>query len=298
MDKTGIALFVYNRPEHTKKTLEGIKKNSIKHLYVFSDGPKNEADKIKVEQIRSLIKTLDWCETELIISEYNKGLAESLMFGFNYVLERHERIIVLEDDCVAASSFIRFMEQCLDKYENEEKVMSITGFGRKIKLPANYPYDIYFVYRSGSHSTATWRRAWKYYERNPEDFQKIADSKKLRKELDKAGLDLFYIFKSQIEGMVDSAHIWWSWSIIKNNGVCIVPVQSRIQDIGHDGTGTHGSVTDKHWIPLKDGGNDDMIIFPDRIEVNKKINKKFNEYVTGSYLEKLLKYLKKLKQVH
>ena len=43
-----IALFVYNRPEHTKKTLEALQKNTLaqnSELFIFSDGPKNNQDK-------------------------------------------------------------------------------------------------------------------------------------------------------------------------------------------------------------------------------------------------------------
>ena len=76
--KTGIALFVYNRPKHTKKVLEGLRKNRIDKLYIFADGLKKEEHKKDVDEVRALIDNIDWCETEIIKSETNKGLANSI----------------------------------------------------------------------------------------------------------------------------------------------------------------------------------------------------------------------------
>ncbi len=34
MKRTGIVLFVYNRPYHTKEVLKGLKKNNISNFYI------------------------------------------------------------------------------------------------------------------------------------------------------------------------------------------------------------------------------------------------------------------------
>ena len=34
----GLALFVYTRPEHTKKVLESVKRNGFEKIYIFQDG--------------------------------------------------------------------------------------------------------------------------------------------------------------------------------------------------------------------------------------------------------------------
>ena len=57
-----IAYFTYNRPEHTKTSLDALKKNELSsksEIIIFSDGPKNNFDDIKkVKQVRNIIKNL------------------------------------------------------------------------------------------------------------------------------------------------------------------------------------------------------------------------------------------------
>ena len=135
---TGIALFVYNRPEHTLEVLKGLRENNISKLYIFSDGNKNGKDKKPVEDVRNLIDSIDWCDTEVIKHDENKGLADSIADGVNHVFKKNKRVIVLEDDCVPGEDYIAFMEKCLDKYENNERVMNVTGYSLPIAIPEDY----------------------------------------------------------------------------------------------------------------------------------------------------------------
>ncbi|MCD4676324.1 MAG: glycosyltransferase family 2 protein [Desulfobacula sp.] len=103
-----IALFVYNRPNHTRKTLESLMENaefSDSPLYVFCDGVKTKEDIPLVRETRELIRSYAMDNAIVIESEKNKGLASSIIDGANYILERHKRIIVLEDDCVPSEDF-------------------------------------------------------------------------------------------------------------------------------------------------------------------------------------------------
>jgi len=194
--KTGIALFIYNRPAHTREVLKSLQKNNISKLYIFSDRIKDERDKDSIGEVRNLIDSIDWCETEIIKSKENKELTNYIVYGFNYVLERHERVIVLEDDCVLSDNFVAFMEKCFDKYENNEKVMNITGYSLPINIPDNYPYDVYFSYRSSSWGWGTWRRAWKYFDRNKLILEEVEKSSNLRKKINRAGEDLIPMLKN------------------------------------------------------------------------------------------------------
>ncbi len=281
-NKTGIVLFVYKRPQHTSEVLEGLRKNSIEKLYIIADGPKEADNPGDIEQVHRIIDSVDWCKTEIIKSPHNRGLSNSRVFGVNYVLDRHERIIVIEDDCVPAEDFISFMVQCLDQYESEEKVMNIVGYAMPFKMPKKYHYDTYFTYRSGAHGQAFWRRSWKLLECNPDDFNQIKESKKLRKKLDLGGRDLYYIFEQQMEGKLDSLQIWWTWSIIKNDGFCVNPTHSRIRNIGYDGSGVHCGTTDKYLIENIEDRKSSEIRFPPEMKVNHEINHSFNTFIHGT----------------
>jgi len=272
--KTGIILFVYNRPEHTREMLKGLQRNNISKLYIFSDGIKDGKDKNSVGKVRNLIDSIDWCETEIIKNERNKGLANSIVDGINYVLERHERIIVLEDDCIPSDDFIAFMEKCFDKYENNGKVMNVTGYSLPITIPDNYPCDVYFSYRSSSWGWGTWRRAWKYFDRNKSILAEIEKSSNLRKKINRAGEDLIPMLKNQINGKLNSWAVFWSINIIKNNGVCVNPVKSKIQNTGHDGTGTHCGANNRYEVKIvKEDIN--LLNLPDEVIIDDEIIKRY-----------------------
>jgi len=306
--KTGIALFVYNRPEHTHEVLKGLHRNNIQKLYIFSDGFKDEKDKDPVEKVRNLIDSIDWCETEIIKGERNKGLADSIVHGVNYVLERHTRIIVLEDDCVPTDDFIVFMEKCFDKYKNNEKVMNVSGYSLPINIPNDYPYDIYFSYRASSWGWGTWRRAWKYFDRNKSILAEIEKSPNLRKKINRAGEDLIPMLKNQINGKLDSWAVFWAINIIKNDGVCVNPVKSRIKNIGHDGTGIHCGHNNRYEIKIiKEDIN--LLHLPDKIVINDTIVNRYKKFFHISLKNKakrvisnilkimgLYKFVKKLKR--
>ena len=291
--KTSICLFVYNRPSHTSKVLEGLKKNNIKNLYIFSDGCKNAEDVGKVTCVRKIIRDIKWCKTGIIENKKNKGLADSIVNGVNHILKKHERIIVLEDDCVPSADFISFMEKCFDKYENNERVMNITGFSLPIDIPDNYSFDIYFSYRSSSWGWGTWRRAWKYFDRDKQILEEINKSSHLGRKINRAGEDLIPMLKEQNKGKLDSWAVFWSINIIKNNGICVNPVKSKIKNIGHDNTGTHCGSNKRYEVNIYEE-DIDALKLPDEIIIDEEIIKRYQEFFHVNLKKKSKRIISKI----
>jgi len=278
--ETGVSLFVYNRPGHTKRTLQGLKNNRIGKLYVFCDGPKGKSDGRKVEEVRSIVASVDWCETEIVTHDENIGLAESIVFGLDYVLSRNARAIVLEDDCVPAGGFVGFMERCFSRYENVKRIMSVSGYSPPIKIPRNYPYDIYFSYRSSSWGWGTWKDRWRRFDRDPSITDRLNVSSSFRDRLDRAGRDLYPMLESQLDGKIDSWSIFWTTNIVEANGLCINPVISRINNIGVDGSGVHCRSSDRYVVRLENGIREDLE-FPPQVMVDKRITGRLGDFFSG-----------------
>ncbi len=298
MNSTGIALFVYNRPNHTREVLEGLKANNISNLYIFSDGSKNEKDVDNVKEVRNLIKEIKWCDTEIHVSFHNKGLSNSIVDGVNYILSKHEQAIILEDDCVPSYDFVSFMQTCFDKYSDKDRIMSISGYSPPIKIPADYKYDVYFSYRPSSWGWGTWRKAWNFFEKNEFLLQEIEKSPDFCKRVIRAGDVLIPLLKKQIKGEVDSWAVFWSLNVIKRDGVCVYPVNSKINNIGFDGSGVHCKPKTKYDVKLLQNYTTNLN-FPNEFDLDGKIIREFRRFYSLPYGRKIRAKIKNvLKFLH
>ena len=240
-----IVFFVYNRPEHTKKTLVSLQKNTLaknSHLYIFSDGPKTEKDIPKVNEVRQLVKNINGFKTVTVIErKSNWGLAKSIIEGVTEIINLHGRVIVLEDDLVTNPNFLSYMNTNLDFYQKNDNVSCISGYVYPIEnLPENF-----FIRGSDCWGWATWKRAWTKFE---------PDGTLLYKELKKRKLLRLFNFNhttsynkmliDQINGKNDSWAIRWYASTFLNNMYCLYPGNSLVINIGMDGSGTHCSISE------------------------------------------------------
>ncbi len=97
-----IVLFVYNRPWHTKQTVEALQKNELaikSELFIYSDAPKNKEAEEKVNEVREYIRAINgFKKVTLIERDKNWGLANSIIDGVTKIVNEYGKIIVLEDD--------------------------------------------------------------------------------------------------------------------------------------------------------------------------------------------------------
>ena len=162
-----IVLFIYNRPDHTRQTLEALSKNTLaseSELYIFADGSKENATKEQLEKIhqtRQIAHSQLWCKSVSIIeSSVNKGLAASIISGVTEIINKFGKIIVLEDDIVTGKYFLEYMNAALQKYENEKRVWHITGW--RDPVPTNIDNSSFFYPTMDCWSWATWADRWQF----------------------------------------------------------------------------------------------------------------------------------------
>ena len=245
MVDTGIALFAYNRDEHFRKVLNGLKKNKIYHkVYIFQDGVKDTMDLANHDKVTKVITEIDWMKFEYIRADKNKGCSKSIEDGISYVLKRHEAVIVLEDDCVPLPSFLCFMDLCLARYKENQKVIGIGGFAWNMEIN-NTQEDVYASGRTSSWGWGTWKGRWKEYERDFDILKRIFFDSKASERLGIWGDDLESMLCAALTCKIDAWDVFWSLHAIEKNKVFILPYKSLIDNIGTDGSGTHCCVTDK-----------------------------------------------------
>jgi peptidoglycan/xylan/chitin deacetylase (PgdA/CDA1 family)/SAM-dependent methyltransferase len=271
-----VILVCYNRPWHTLQVLKALEKHNIQNLYIFSDAPKTEKDQDSVAKIRKLIKSIYWTKPKIVYQEVSQGLAKSIVGATNYVFQHHDRLILLEDDCVPKKYYFDFIRRCLSKYEDNEKIFGINGYSVPIPedLLANHPFDIYFHPRIGSWGWATWKRAWKYYDLDLAKLYKQAINNNI--DINQGGPDISGNVEKLLCGQLKD--VWtlnWVLSVYLNNGYYIYPTISQIQNIGCDGTGLHCGTT-RHFENFCD--DKEIKRLPDYLIVNQDLVNNYNSF--------------------
>lgn len=269
MDKAPIVLFVYNRIEHTQKTIEALQKNifaDFSDLYVFSDGPKNEEASLQVKEIRKFLSNVSGFRSVNIIErETNLGLAENIISGVTEIINKYNRVIVLEDDIVTSKYFLQFMNESLDKYEFYNEVMSISGYLSPINK-TNLP-DSFFLPWFECWGWATWKRSWDFFDRNPEKLLHRLTLKQINYiNENKSFPQLWDQVINNYTNRMKTWAIFYHVVICENFGKVLYPKDSLCKNIGFDGSGENCAISNTFDVELKDGYH---INFPELLEYNE-----------------------------
>lgn len=234
-----IALFTYNRADHTQRAVESLLQNAEakdSDLFIFSDGAKNEKAIKGVEDNRKYIHTVTGFKSVTIVErEKNWGLANSLIAGITDVISKYGRVIVVEDDLILSPYFLKFMNDGLEKYKYDDRIGTICGytFPIKEKLP-----DTFFLYFMHPWGWATWKRSWDLLNTDTKDLLR-----KMRFKVQKFNMGgncgSYGNLYCQKVGLVDSWYIRFYASLFLQKKINLFPGKSMIANSGCDGSGTH-----------------------------------------------------------
>jgi hypothetical protein len=291
-DLAPIALFVYNRIEHTKQTIESLKRNNLakeSELYIFSDSAKDAYSQAKVDEVRSYIKKIDGFKKLYIIQrKQNFGLAKSIISGVNELINKFGKIIVIEDDLQLSSDFLEYMNKALNVYENHRDIFSISGYTAPINIPDNYKYDIFLFQRINSWGWASWKDRWNTVDWEMSDFKHFIQNKQIRKKFEQGGEDLSIMLLKQYLGKIDSWAIRFNYACFKQKKYNIYPVGSKVLNLGADGSGVNLGKTQKYKNIL----NEKPVKFLKDIQPNNDIVKSYRDFFKVSLFRKTINFFK------
>lgn len=236
-----ILLFVYNRPEHTKRLIDSLLKNveaAQSMLFVYADGARNETDLEGVRQVRRMIHDIEgFASVEVVERATNWGLARNIIGGVTEQIRHYGRVIVLEDDLVVAPYFLRFMNDALEVYKDEPMVGHIQAcdFTQDASLP-----DTFLIKFTGSWGWATWERAWQHFNPDGQSLLDELESRRLTRRFDFNGNYRFTrMLRRQVEGKNNSWAIRWNASLFLKDMLSLNVGRSLVQNLGFDGSGTN-----------------------------------------------------------
>ena len=272
--KTPILFTIYNRLETTKIVFDVIKKIKPTHLYIASDGPKNENDISNVKKVREyVINNIDW-DVDLKTKFYkvNNGCGKAMSSSVDWFFNNVERGIILEDDTLPSITFFKFCEILLNRYANNKNIWHISGavMHKKRTYKPSYYYSVY----PGMWGWASWSNRWKEYKFNMKDINiNIKDYKYYNSK--SISSSFFKKIKKRMENNeIDTWEYKWIFTIWNNNALCVTPNYNLVSNIGFNHLGTHTKDANDYRSKQK---KEDLIsvIHPEKFEIyNDELLKK------------------------
>lgn len=245
---TPILLLIFNRPDVTQQVFNQIKLIKPKYLYVAADGPRpgREDDIITCKQTRDITNQIEWpCELKTLYRNENLGCGNAVSSAISWFFKQVEAGIVLEDDCLANTSFFHFCNELLEKYKNDESIYLISGTNLQNGIKrgdATYYFSNYTI----TWGWASWRRAWCKFNHDIPDYDQSFNSGKLD-----------HVFQSKIEksfwrnkikkAVMEKNNIWdfqWYYLIWKNKGIGITPAVNLVKNLGFGNNASHDFLQD------------------------------------------------------
>lgn len=275
-----IALFTYKRVDTLTKTITALLQNylaSQTELYIYSDGPKDDIDVSKVNEVRNYIKKINGFKN-IIIKENkeNLGLANSVIYGVTEVINRHGKVIVVEDDLITSPNFLDFMNQSLSFYQNDKEIISISGF--TLDLPSlPIKNDNYFGYRASSWGWGTWKSQWDKIDWGVSDYKQFINSIALQRKFNRGGSDMTKMLKFHHQGRIDSWAIRFCFHQFKYDMKTVFPSVSKVQNIGFSKEASHTTNVSKRFNTVLDDGKKRIFHFKQFEKMDEQLVKQFRD---------------------
>lgn len=241
-----IVLFAYARPDHLRRTLSCLRDNRVPLIYAFSDGPRTPDKAGMVEQVRAILRGVDWCNLVLCEREENWGLGRSILAGVTKVLAEHESCLVFEDDLICVPGTYKYLCAALRNYRDKSQVMSVTGWNHSLVTPTHVGDQPYFDGRAECWVWGTWARAWAgMNDQTAKEMMLRAEKRGIGRNT--YGSDLPLMAETEL-----SRNIWavkLLYHHIVQGGLCLRPPWSLVEHIGFDVLATNAVNSDKWTNP-------------------------------------------------
>lgn len=234
-----VLLIPFRRPTKIKRLIEALALVQPKHVYILADGPRPglpEEARLCAEA-RRIATDIPWpCTIHTHFKESNVGLSENVGEGITWFFSQVEYGIIFEDDCVPDPSFFSFCAELLMRYKDDEGIMHISGNNFQKGTPRS-DGSYYFSHYSHSWGWATWRRAWKHY---PEAIASLKEPRVCEDTINALPFSKT-AKKFWIRHLRGGSH-WdglWLYTTWYKKGLCILPNQTLVSNIGFDDEATH-----------------------------------------------------------
>lgn len=280
-----IIIFAFNRVDVIQvlvKTLQMNPESKDSDLYVFVDGARleKEGELEKVKLVQNYVKGISGFKSLTYrFSATNKNLAPSIIEGVTEVIEKYGRCIVLEDDLILSTNFLAWMNQCLNKYKENEDVFQISGFTPSVLNKDEELGDVFFTPKAHSWGWATWKDRWNLVDWNMAYWDEFSKSKQMQKKFSSIGNEMPGLLFAHKAGKKST---WWArfcYSQFILGKYTAYPILSKVINEGFTGEATHCNVYNTFKVDF-DKTDKRVFELPKDIKIDKKLQKRFFSYYT------------------
>jgi hypothetical protein len=231
--ETAVLLITFNRPDLTKELLKKILKYDFKNLIIVSDGPRNFQDRQLVESSRQIIVEIAPKNSEIIFRPANLGCKNNVYISLMEAISKHERLIILEDDCMPGKYFFDYCECMLEKFSDDLRISHISGVNPQDYDSSN---DVFLSKYPRIWGWACWRRSLNGFD------TRIKFLPRLSRRFSFIDYFLHFYFYYCIH--IKKVNTWDYQLLlhILSKGYSIVPKISLVENVGFREDATHTNI--------------------------------------------------------
>lgn len=254
-----LLLIAFNRPDLFAQLIERLRETQPQRIYIAIDGPRvgHPTDAQRVQETRDLIRSIDWTsDVQALIQETNLGCGLGVSTALSWFFDHEERGIVLEDDILPRASFFGFCGELLERYENDERVLAISGCNF---VPPEHQSDPGQAYRFSRvphiWGWATWRRSWQLHSLDMSDWRSRMSTRQLWEAAGQSpGGFVFWrsIFDLMARNQVDTWDMQFVFEGMARGMLTATSNVNLVDNIGFGDTATHTEVRPSYLRPSED----------------------------------------------
>lgn len=263
-------------------------------IYVVLDAPRDHRESLRVAEVHKILNDSAIVVIDILTFPQNQG-TNSVAMGVDWILQKFESVIVIEEDILVSTQFIKFAESMLDKYSSDNRIGSITSMNlvpmEHITSPeSTYRFSCYFY----AWGWATWKDRWdQMIPLGAWDIDAlptpITARNHLARERWKSGMR--EVHSGRAPGLWDYRWIYTYWV---KQWLTLVPNTNLAINIGFDDEATH-TRQKPFWAPVEIEQLPEIIIPVDRVIQDLKADKWSARFVHNTFWLTLLKT--KIKQI-
>lgn len=303
-----VLLIFFARPNTLKDVFLKVKEARPAKLFLACDGARvgNTTDIEHIEECKKIVSDIDWdCEVYTNYSAENQGCgngpSNAISWAFTYV----DKLLILEDDCVANESLFPFMKEMLDKYENDTRVGFISGFNHMKNWDCG-SYSYCFAKTAATLGWGTWRRVWEKYDYHVEKINNAYCCDLLSGEFPSRGVAnrrLYDWKRATYETKEKKVNYWdiqFGFLKYTQSYLCVVPKNNLIYNIGVGAGSTH---TEKNKVETWKKGKvlfmptetiEFPLVHPDFIICDRRYDDEVYKIIFPNKLRKLFRKIKRI----